>query len=81
MVIGIAAQELPCPAARIELRQIPIVGWKPRYIEPPHLIVVERERVPVFENLSLFSDSQRKLKIAAQLSADNQRYWGLTKNG
>jgi hypothetical protein len=49
-VIGVAAQELPCPAARIEFHQIPIGGRKPRYIEPPHLIMVGRERAPVFKN-------------------------------
>jgi hypothetical protein len=35
-VIGVAAQELPCPAARVEFRHVPICGRKPRYIELPH---------------------------------------------
>ena len=35
-IIGVAAQELPCPAARVEFRHVPICGRKPRYVELPH---------------------------------------------
>ena len=61
-VIGIAAQELPCPAARIEVRQVLIGGRKPRYIEPPHLIVVGRERVPAFRNQELVFRQSEKIE-------------------
>ncbi len=45
-VIGVAAQELPCPAARVEFRHVPICGRKPRYIQLPHGIMVEDRMNP-----------------------------------
>jgi hypothetical protein len=45
-IIGVAAQELPCPAARVEFRHVSIRGRKPRDIELPHRIVVENEANP-----------------------------------
>ena len=47
-IIGVAAQELPCPAARVEFRHVSIRGRKPRDIELPHRIVVgERRQIQV----------------------------------
>jgi hypothetical protein len=37
-VIGITAQELPCPAARVEFRHVAICGRKPHTSELPHAI-------------------------------------------
>jgi hypothetical protein len=71
-IIGVAAQELPCPAARVEFRHVPICGRKPRYIELPHWVMVENGVNPGSWNSGI---AFQKLKWQPRLSADNRRRW------
>jgi hypothetical protein len=52
-VIGVAAQELPCPAAVVEFRHVPVRGRRPRDIELPHGVVIENGVNPGIENPGL----------------------------
>src|SRR5205823_3004245 len=62
-VIGVTAQELPSPAARIEFRQVVIRGRKPRDIELPHRMTVETRRQDKFRTLKFLARFS-KIKIS-----------------